>query len=180
MNIISIDPSKYHTGIFMLANGKETSMTIDNPRGCSTEHASAVIFERLMILLDIGNGVRFNFGLIEGYAFNPHNKQGDIPMAEVGGVIKLAFYKSGIPFVTVPVQTWKSITGLDKIDKDKFPDTYLKAVYQYYNQEFETTHEADAWLMWHTIEIICAARVQLLNEAQKKLRKEIEYIRGIK
>lgn len=119
LNIISIDPSKADTGFFIKGGGREYTGVIENPICCSTPQATNIIYNHFKKLLDLGNGQQFDYGLIEDYAFNPKNKKSIIPLAEVGGVIRLVFYQSGIPLVVVPVQTWKSLMSVNQIDKQK-------------------------------------------------------------
>lgn|SRR5512136_76907 len=150
MNVISIDPSKYSTGIYMTVHEVETTTIIDNPKGCSNEQAADKIYDTVYSLLDIGNGTQFDFGLIEGYSFNREKWQSIIPLAEIGGVIRLVFYKVGIPLVEIPTQSWRSISGVNKfgIDKQKEPEQYLQAIKNYFKKEFNTTDEADAYLIY--------------------------------
>lgn len=176
LNIISIDPGKADTGFFIKGDGREYTGVIENPICCTTAQVTNIIYNTLKRLLDLGNGQQFDYGLIEDYAFNPKNKKSIIPLAEIGGVIRLVFYQLGIPLIAIHVQTWKSLMGVNKIDKQKNSKLYLETVNKYYNKAFETTHEADAWLIYNSVQVILNSNYNLLTETTREIRDKIEKI----
>lgn len=176
LNIISIDPSKTDTGFFIKGGGREYTGVIENPICYTTAQAANNIYNTLKHLLYLGNWQQFDYGLIEDYAFNPKNKKSIIPLAEIGGVIRLVFDQSGIPLIAVPVQTWKSLMCVNQIDKQKNSKLYLETVNKYYNKDFKTTHEADAWLIYNSVQVILKSNYNLLPENTRAIRDKIEKI----
>lgn len=78
--------------------------------------------------------------LIEGYSYNSRN--GGERLGELGGVIRVALYEAGVPYVEVsPPQLKKYATGKGNASKDT---VYGAAVHRA-GREFATTDEADAW-----------------------------------
>ena len=102
MNIISIDPSLYSTGIYLKTNNKEKSLTIKNKKSTHFNNKLKNIYEQILNILKEFN---IDFGVFEGYAFS-QNKLSQI--AEVKGVIRLAFSQVKKRVIEMPINTWKS------------------------------------------------------------------------
>lgn len=173
MNVISIDFSKVCTGVFTRVAKKENSFCIVNKAKMPQQKALENIYDSFSIILEKDN---FHFGLIEGYGFNPVNKHSMVPMSEIGGVIKLIFAQKGIDLVTVPIQTWKSVTGMGKIDKRKNPDLYLQTIETRYGKAFSNIDMADAYLIYHAAWMICQ-RTSYLSKSMRTMRDRIIAIR---
>lgn len=172
MNVISIDPSKYSTGIFTKIDGQENSFVILNKKGCSQEEALKNIYQ---VFTSILKKEKYHFGLIEGYGFNFKSKniRSVIPMSEVGGVIKLIFAQAEIPLITVPVQTWRTLT-IGRINK-KSKDNYLAAISIKYGCNFSTTDESDAFLIYQAVKEM-AKRTKRLTPGMIKIKKQLQKI----
>jgi len=171
MKIISIDPSKYSTGIYTRINGVESSFTVTNEKKSSSEEVLINIYNIFSKLLT----VNYKLGLIEGYGFNPKNKHGITTMTEIVGVIKLTFAQANIPLVVIPIQIWKKYT-IGRIDKKQVKD-YMRAIHFKYEREFETTDEADAFLIYQATKNICKT-LKGFTPAVKKIRDRLKQIIG--
>lgn len=81
--------------------------------------------------------------VIEGYAFGmKYNREA---LAEVGGVVRLAIFDFGIPFVEVPPQTLKKYaTGSGKAHKDEV----IAAAVKRSGVDIKKNDEADAWWLY--------------------------------
>jgi Holliday junction resolvasome RuvABC endonuclease subunit len=165
MNIISIDPSKSSTGIYKTFKGAFQSYCIKNKQKVSQADALKVIADKLV---EEFRAVNYTFGMIEGYGINSKNKYSITVIPEIVGVIRLMFRLYDIPLITVPVQTWKRITGI-KVDKKKFKGKYLEVVNRKYNMDFSTTDEADAFLIYTTVREICK-KTKRLTDSEIKIR----------
>lgn len=79
--------------------------------------------------------------LIEGYSFGTRNHRAEA-IGELGGVVRVALYEAGIPFLEVsPKEIKKYATGKGNASKEA---VYGAAVHRA-GREFATTDEADAW-----------------------------------
>ncbi len=177
MNIISIDFSKTSTGIYTCTGeGEENSYRIVNPASTPQEVCLSNVFKNITMLLE-NEADGYDIGLIEGYGYNPKNRNGLQAMAEIAGVIKLAFIEHLTPLVTMPIQTWKSLTIGKKIKKKGNEKAYLKNVLDKYIKEFATTDEADAYLFYRAaVELFNTPK--LLTEAQQNVKEKIYKIIG--
>lgn len=78
--------------------------------------------------------------VLEGYAYGRVNKAHEL--GELGGVVRLALWRAGIPFVVVPPSTLKKYaTGKGNASKDQV----LIAAVKRSGIEFNNNDEADAW-----------------------------------
>lgn len=77
--------------------------------------------------------------VIEGYSFaSAHN----LPvLGELGGIVKLALYKAGIPFIIVPPSTLKKFVTSNHVAKK---DEVMLHVYKRWGVECSVSDEADA------------------------------------
>jgi Holliday junction resolvasome RuvABC endonuclease subunit len=177
VNIIAIDFSKVRTGIFIKNEGVESASSITNKAWAKQETVLVKLYNEFTSIL---NNKKIDIGFIEGYAFNPKNRSGMIPMSEYGGIIKLVFALAGIPLVVIPVQTWKSIIKI-KMNKNKNPDKYLKIIADKFGREFQNIDEADAFLIYKTARLIAKGGFRLSESAvkiRKNLKKIIDKIKG--
>lgn len=174
MNILSIDQSKYSTGLYF--NKSEKSFLIPNKSGITNGKAGMNIYDSLqMIYTEIVFEVKYlDLVMIEGYGNNPKNRRSVFAMAEMTGIIKLFFEQKGIPVLTVPVQIWKA--NAIRLTKSKTTDTdYLKAVKNRYGKLFKTTDEADAFMIYDGVKTLCK-RTKFLTPAERKLKENITEI----
>ena len=175
MNIISIDFAKYSTGIYTKVEGQESCFIIANKKKCSDQEALLNLYTAFTGILQ---NVRYNFGLIEGYGFNPINKQSMIIMSEIGGVIKLAFAYAEVPLITMPIQTWKMLT-IGRIEKHGNETVYLDAIKSKYERSFANIDIADAFLIYQAAKVICK-RTKRLTPAMGKIKAQLQKIIEVK
>ena len=171
MNVISIDFSKVRTGIFTKIDGRASSLSIENKAKISNEKALVNVYQAFTVILD---NQKYNFGLIEGYAFNFRRPSGISVMAEIAGVIKLSFAERKIPLITIPVQVWKSLT-ISNIDKTKNPDLYFAEIKKKYGMDFVIEDEADAFLIYQATREV-AKKTKRLTPAVKKIKERLQKI----
>lgn len=167
MNIISIDPSKYSTGVFIQRFGQEVSFTISHTKKMTDEEVYLNIYYIFMRLFEEN---QFDIGFIEGYWLS--NPRGMLYLPEIGGIIKLTFAINNVPLITIPIQTWKNIVKI-KIDKHKKKKEYLAVVNRRYNKEFKNIDEADAYLIYITARTIIK-NTNITSKAQKRIREKIK------
>lgn len=97
------------------------------------------IEDRLKYIVDTN---KLNLVLIEGYAYAAQNQAHQI--GELGGVIRRMLYKKQLPWVEVsPSQVKKFATGKGNAKKDLI----IMNVFKKWGQEFETSDEADAFVL---------------------------------
>lgn len=171
MNLISVDFGKYKTGVFCKKSGKEDSMLIRNKPRASMEESLSVIYHDLKKIIELSQP---DFGIMEGYGFNEKHKSSRIPMAEIGGVIKLLFYQLDIPVIVMPIQTWKTLT-VGMVDKKKDEDLYRSIVKQKYGKEFQSLDETDAFLFYQSLKIISLGECRL-TKSMKRIRSKLSEI----
>ncbi len=173
MNIISIDFSKVSTGIYAKYKKVEASEVIKiKPKTTQKETLRILYANFYKRLID----KKYDFGLIEGYAFNPKNRRGLIPMSEIGGVIRLAFSQTQTPLVTIHVQIWKMLIQIN-INKNKQKKKYIAAIKTKYDKSFDTVDQADAFLIYQAARIIAKRTTNItpaMRKAKDKLIKIIE------
>jgi len=145
MNLISIDPSLRHTGIFQRIDGK-LSADLFEPKSKDRIKALA---EFLFYFVNLPKG--FDLCFIEDYAPGAKGAQGRV-QGEVGGIIRACFQARGVPVIAVPIATWQSVTGISIKRGTTMPDSdYLNAVANKYKIRLQTTHEADAYMIYETV-----------------------------
>ena len=88
--------------------------------------------------------------IIENYAFGAQSRS-VTTCAEVGGVIRLALYHNGIPYIELPSATWKKWAGfgksMKKSTKKNIAD-YIAHGKSIYNLDYKTPDEVDATMMY--------------------------------
>jgi len=163
--IISIDPSVKGTGIFTIVNAIEVSKTIKNENVDFPSSLINIHYGMEFILQEN----RFDLCLIEEPY--PMLNRGQDQLLRIAGVIECSIARYLIPVVRVPVQTWKSITGMNEINKKKDPEKYKKLAKEKYGKEFETLDELDAYLIYVCSQLLLQKTD--LTKAARKVRDQI-------
>jgi hypothetical protein len=153
VNIVSIDPSLSCTGVFYHCRGRSGSYSIK---------LSSKIpqMRRLSMLFDAISGCPFvaqaDLAIVEEH---PAHAPRATLLAEPNTITRLALYRRGIPVVTIPNNTWKQELRFPAMKKgSRAADlAYIDTVYRDYGRMFDTTDEADAYLMY-------AAVLKILSE----------------
>ena len=169
MNIIAIDPSKKCTGVFLKIDGKEESLSITHGIKVVQRDVLLNIYYMFTKLLKENE---FGMGFIEGYWLV--HPRGMTIEPEIVGVIRLVFALAGIPLITVPIATWKSIVKIG-VDKKKKPAEYLRVINHRYMKQFELVDEADAYLIYIATRYI-ARHTKTMSKAATKVRNQIKEV----
>jgi Holliday junction resolvasome RuvABC endonuclease subunit len=134
--ILGIDPSTTSTGAVLLQDDVVEHVERWAPKARGVE-CLAELDGRMTSLLD---NYRVDEVAIEGYSYGSPFRMAD--MGEVGGVLRLAVWRFGLPFVVVSPPAWrKRLFGKGTLAKDQ---VRLEA-FKRYGVEFETTDEVEAW-----------------------------------
>lgn len=168
LDIITIDPSKICTGYYI--NTTDETGVIKNKTKTGNEDVLINIYYRMEDIVEQRN---FDLAVIEGYSFNPVNPVAASVLMEIGGVIKLVFADHNIPVISIPPQSWRSKT-IGKIKKSS-KGKYIQAVKEKYGREFETTDEADAYMIYMALAEI-AKKTKYLKPYEKVIREMIKYL----
>lgn len=169
MNIISIDPSKKCTGLFIKVDGKEESISISHSYKTPQEEVLQNIYAFFTHIL---HESKFHMGLIEGYWLA--NPRGMLIEPEIVGVIKLCFAQAKVPLITVNISIWKSIVKIN-INKRKKEKEYLEAIRVKYGKDFGIVDEADAFLIYEATRQI-AKNTKRMSNASMKIREKIKKV----
>lgn len=165
MNIISIDFSKISTGVYTNINGKESSFAIKIKSSVKLPDVICIIYNEFTKILDDNS---YDYGLIE-WIYRGTS------LLKISGVICLAFAQHKIPLVEIPTMTWKSVLGICRLDKKHGHDKYMLFVKTKYGKVFETTDEADAYMMYQVVKQICK-ETKVITPAATKIREQIKKI----
>ncbi len=161
MDIISFDPSLRCTGIYYRVDDVEKSFTIQTHSSMDRMDVLAEHLDRIMQFLASFNKMTVKcIAVVEGYAYGIKNSRSMCQMAEVGGIVRgvLRYYR--IPVIEIGPIVWKSIAlGSHNVRAKKYTAKdkmmYHLLVAQKFGRRFETTDEADAYMMaWAFEQII--------------------------
>lgn len=155
MTILAVDPSLSRTGICLYESGggywlfqRETS-----PRMEPTER-TARIYSAVQKLCAYAARSRPGavVGVVEGMAISRAHSSSFSALAEVSGLVKLAFWEHMIPHVVAPQSWWKSVAvGKRLRGKRKGSaaerEEYLKVVRSALGEEISNVDAADAYMM---------------------------------
>jgi len=160
MNLIAFDPSLRKIGIYIQIGDKDKSKRYEYHSKIPRLEVLTKIYRDMAILINqLNSKYNIEIGIVEGYAFSK-NSQSITPQAEVGGIVRALLGDCEIPVIEVAPLTWKAgmLGGknvrLKKATKEE-QRIYLATVQRKHNRSFNTTDEADAWMMARLIEKIC-------------------------
>ena len=163
LNVLCVDPSLSCTGLFSYnANTLERyTMSIKQKKETKKEEQLSMIYSTFMC------GIKNkNIAVIENYAFGAQSRS-VTTCAEVGGVIRLALYHSGIPYIEIPSATWKkwSVFGrsMPKNTK-KGIEAYIKHGKSIYNLDYKNPDEVDATMIY----VACRNYLQSLDSGLRE------------
>lgn len=154
----------------LTASGYATVVTGESPAALGTITPKSRGEERLQSIrnrvLELARGA--DVVLVEGYAFGRANQAHQ--MGELGGVVRLALYEAGLPFVEVPPSLLKSYaTGRGNAGK---ADVLVAAVKRL-GYEGANDNEADAFWLLHMAADHYGAPWAQLPEAQRAALKKV-------
>ena len=159
MNLISFDPSLRKIGIYIQIGDKNKSKRYEYHSRIPRLEVLVKIYRDMATLINQLNGkYNIDVGIVEGYAFSK-NSQSITPQAEVGGIVRALLGNCEIPVIEVAPLTWKSVmlgsknVRLKKGTKEQ-QRIYLATVRRIHKISFDSTDEADAWMMARLIKKI--------------------------
>lgn len=173
MNVISIDPSLRSTGIYVKSPIAEEEYSSCIKTKGNLYRMLALILSELdcdeLIYPELWNVI--DIAIIEKQFMN--NEQ-----QKVCGVIMGVIARNGIPIVEIQPQIWQSIIGWDRLLKGINKKTaagirlYLDRVKSITCKSFDTTDEADAYMMYSAVCDIMD-KPGRLTQAAERIRLEI-------
>lgn len=169
LNVISIDPAK-NTGIYVKACGVEDWIMIKNKAKVPQGKVLVKIYQEFRNIL---SKAVFDIALIEGYARNPKNRNSVSSMGEVNGVIKMVLTEFDIPFVSIPVPSWKCLT-IGQVKKSN-KKNYLKAAENVTGIQFDSTDVADAYMIYLAVSKILK-KTKYLSDAERGIKEQVSSI----
>jgi len=176
MNILCIDPSLSCTGLFysgFISNGdgviRKTGDKYSYINRIAKNKTSAKDLQLALINYDIMNRTKEDCDLVimENYSFGEKKSRSITVLAEVRGVIKLALYLNGIPYIEVPPQTWMKWSAfgkpMKKSTKKNIAD-YIAHGKSIYNLDYKTPDEVDATMIY----VACKNYLQSLDSGVRE------------
>lgn len=148
IDVIGLDLSLIATGISCGVCGRTETIT-SRVRGVQR---LAEIEEK--IVSHVTANTRQRIAVIEGYAMGAHNAHAH-ELGELGGVVRLALHRMGVPMIDVPPATLKKFTtGKGNAGKD---EVIAEAIRRF---EFpgSSNNEADAWMLARIGETVIGER----------------------
>ena len=170
LNFVVVDPSLRSSGVLVCRDGKISTYAIQRKTsrivtlGWYLCHFAKLAKER-----------SWDFLTIEDYSFSSQSRSVTVA-AEIGGIIRACFASYNVPVLEMPIQTWKSITGI-KLKKASVTDKreYINAVIEKFGMELDTTDECDAYLMFYSIAMI--SRGEVKKGIGANIRSELERLK---
>jgi Holliday junction resolvasome RuvABC endonuclease subunit len=173
MTIMTIDPGKRKTGIFIFGNGFKRPYLIDNRKAETEKEIYRNTADKLEKLIDI---FQVQIVVIEDYAYSrPGSRQ--LYGAEIKGIIKNITYKfdRDIKIIIMPIALWKRYVPKDIIAirnrKKRWISDYKKAVKEYTGFDFKTEDMADAY--WMAVAVKGIMRGIVYSVAGGKIRSQL-------
>jgi hypothetical protein len=176
LNFVIVDPSLRSSGVLTCRNGKIDTYAIQRKEpdrldvlGMMVKHFANLAAER---------DRTWDFLGIEDYAFSPRGAQAANTQAEIGGVVRACFAARGVPIIEIPIQTWKTVTGI-RLPKGtaKEKRAYQNAVVEKYGIECDTVDEIDCYLMLITLSNISRGIYSSKQQGAVNIRSAIEKLR---
>ncbi len=172
---LGIDPSLRHTGIAVVLGRERIRMGyLDNPEKGGDRCGELAAWRDDLwreVVLCVGVDP-VNVALIEGYSYASRGNA-TLLQAEIGGIAR-AMLADRWTVIEVPPGTWRALTlnryGIKpgkgtKADEER----YLSDIWKRFRLGFETTHEAEAYLMCRAADAALNGDVPL-TPGGKKLR----------
>lgn len=167
MNIISIDPSKANTGVYMKWYDREHFYTINTSKLKTEAEKYQKIWNEIYLNCQAYD---MKMAFIEDYAYSGHRSM--TSLAEVKGIILFALYNNNIPVIKVTPSTWQALCKLD-LPKTKNKE-YVNQVNQFYKKDFKTSDECDAYMMLVSMCYIWKGVIK--TDSHLKLQKKMKAI----
>jgi crossover junction endodeoxyribonuclease RuvC len=146
LRIVGLDLSLTSPGLAIIEDGQLKNATALKVHTTFRGAERLNIIEKWVLSAIPGNfEPEADLAAIEGYSFGAKNARE--ALGELGGVIRLALYRSGIPYVEIAPTAWrKKLTGKGNLSKDMVGDTLrMKYRAQLGDYEFPTLDAMEAW-----------------------------------
>jgi len=148
LNIICIDPSLRSTGVFICEKGECRAYSIQKKDE-----------RKIMLGMYIKHFAKeakkkYDLCVIEGYSMGSRGSAVTV-QGEVGGIIRACFSAFHTPIIEVAPQSWKSVTGINKLKlrKNSVQEKreYLNYCIEKFGFTFTSTDECDAFYMFWSV-----------------------------
>ena len=177
MNVIAIDPSLKSTGVFLRVLDKNVNFSISPDKNLDIFNKLCYIYDEVQakcIQYHFNNGI-YDLGIIEGFSYG---SQGNAVYQQgmIGGVLRMLLCKRCKKVIEIPPRTWKALTMPKEFQKLKKGTKKKDAIYcdvinNIYNTNFSITDEADAFLLYKTVELYIDNPV---NKKYKTIRELLD------
>jgi crossover junction endodeoxyribonuclease RuvC len=133
--ILALDPSLTATG-YVLPDGRPGVIRVRSKGVQRLNHLRVVLTDTIA-------STRPTFAIVEGYSYGSH--QGSHQLGEWGGVLRLALFDAGVPFVeAAPKVRATYATGKGNASKE----AVLAEAVRRFNYQGNDNNEADALVLW--------------------------------
>ena len=156
MTIMTIDPGKRKTGIFIIGEKLVWYDLIDNRKLKTEKEIYNNTNDRIDFLIEV---FEIDIIIIEDYAFSLASSR-QLYSAEIKGMLKNIIYKYDrkIKIIKMPIGTWKSYMVKDILRirnlKKRWIVPYKEAVKKTYGWDFKSEDVCDAYFMAKAIMLI--------------------------
>ena len=161
VRVAGLDLAARKSGVCLMRDGWTHTELILEPKLRGADRLDSIVTKLSNIVID---PFRPDLVVIEGYAYGATNKLAIL--AEVGGVVKLALRRAGIPFVVVPPKILKLFVSGNGAASKKL---VIASVEKYYGIVTDSDDIADS--------VACAAFARVLLTGNSTRRYELEVIR---
>jgi len=174
MTIMTIDPGKRKSGIFIIGEKLIWYDLIDNRKLKTDKEIFNNTNDKLQLLIEV---FCVDVVVIEDYTFKMAAVR-QLYGAEIKGMLKNIIYKSenNIKIITIPIGTWKSYMKKEILKirnlKKRWVKPYREAVKNSYGWDFKTEDVCDAYFMARTI--IAIKKGIIKSKAAQKIFNQLK------
>lgn len=163
LRVMTVDPSLRSTGIYYRSPQNSFTDTISPSGGLWSAclHLEDLMQQHLGLL-------KPDIVLIEALAYKaPRMAQ----LAAVGAAVHIACMRADIPFVDIPINTWKAVAGRWPKKKKAEAEAYCEYVRANTGVNVANPDEADAVMIFHAVSMICLGHGT--SKTQQSIREQI-------
>lgn len=169
MKVISIDPGPTRTGVYLF-RGRGESFLIQGPEGCDRYYFLEIV--RHLVERYAGGT---DLALVEDYAYS-RVPGGGKDSIEAGTAVRMGLASAKVEMVLLAPAIWKSLTiGNMKKGSAGANLSYCQAVESRYGKHFDTTDEADSFLIYEAVRRIWQEGPR--TEAQRRIHEQVRAAR---
>lgn len=174
---IGVDPSLTGTALVALDEQArvQTAATIQ-PKHRGVERLAELRDAVGQILRKVADAGEIARVALEGYSLGNRNQAGVRSMAEWGGVLRLALYEAGLPWIEIPPATAKKYaTGRGDAPKDRI----ALAAFKRWGIELQDEHQTDAYVLARIARDMDCAPSDDLTEFQRAILRRLCGTKGV-